>query len=365
MKKKQIGLSLMMVFLLTISSTMIAGCGKEKTAVTPPDSTRTITDMAGRQVTVPAKIDSLATIGPGPVLNSLIFAVGEGDKIVNGLPDFARSERWKYQHKFAPNITEQPVVQTSDFQPNVEELLKLNPDVVFTMEARGSCIPIAETLTNAGLPTVCLVWTEPDEVKSAINLIGEVLNQKALAQEYSKYFEDTIIRVSKVVDAIPEDKRPRVLHCNIQSMTAPHTITEWWVSQAGGNSVTKEVRVAENIEFSVEQLLKWNPQVIIVSSPDQVGLMYNDSRFKEVSAIKNRQVFPTPVGAHIWGNRTSEQPLMLLWAAKTFHPEAFKDLDLEAELISFYKKFFSYSMTREEAKEILGGGPEVNSGQKK
>lgn len=358
MNRKRIGLSLLVVLLLIVSIIIISGCSKEK-AVDKAATTRTIVDMAGREVTLPPEINNVATIGPGPVLNSLVFAVGEGNKIVNGLPDFARTERWKYQHKFAPNITNQPVVQTSDFQPNVEELLKLKPDVVFTMEAKGSCEPIAELLTNAGMPTVCLVWTEPEEVKQAINLIGEVLNQEARAQEYSKYFDDTIARVSKVVDTIPEDKHPRVLHCNIQSMTAPHAITEWWVSQAGGASVTKEVRVAENIEFSAEQLLKWDPQVIIVSSPDQVDLLYNDSRFKGISAVKNQQVFPTPVGAHIWGNRTSEQPLMLLWAAKIFYPEAFKNLDLEAELISFYKQFFSYSMTREEAREILDGGPIV------
>ena len=364
MNKKRIGLSLMIIVLLAISCIFVAGCGKDK-AVDKITTTRTIVDMMGREVTLPPEINSVATIGPGPVLNSLVFAVGEGDMIINGLPDFARTERWKYQHKFAPNITNQPVVQTSDFQPNVEELLKLKPDVVFTMEAKGSCEPIAELLTNAGMPTVCLVWTEPEEVKQAISLIGEVLNQEARAQEYSKYFDDTIARVNKAVDTIPEDKHPRVLHCNIQSMTAPHAITEWWVSQAGGDSVTKEVRVAENIEFSVEQLLKWDPQVIIVSSPDQVDLLYNDSRFKGISAVKNRQVFPTPVGAHIWGNRTSEQPLMLLWAAKIFYPEAFKDLDLESELISFYKQFFNYSMTREEAREILDGGPIVKPGQKK
>ena len=364
MKRKRIGLSLVLVAMLAISGMIVGGCGKEKAADTPT-GTRTITDMAGREVTLPVEINRLATVGPGPVLNSLIFAVGEGDKIVNGLPDFARTERWKYQHKFAPNITEQPVVQSSDFQPNVEELLKLKPDVVFTMEARGSCEQVAEVLTNAGLPTVCLVWTEPDEVKQAINLIGKVLNQEARAQEYSKYFDDTIARVNKVITAIPEDKRPRVLHCNIQNMAAPHAITEWWVSQAGGTSVTKEVRIAENIEFSVEQMLKWDPQVIIVTSPDQVDLLCNDTRFKEVSAVKSRRVYPTPVGAHIWGNRTSEQPLMLLWAAKTFHPEAFKDLDLEAELVSFYKQFFSYSMTKEAAREILGGGPVVKPSAKK
>ncbi|MDD2421465.1 MAG: ABC transporter substrate-binding protein [Heliobacteriaceae bacterium] len=364
MKKSRICLLLVMVALVAVSVMVIAGCNQKKDADVSAGA-RTVIDMAGREVTLPAEINRLATVGPGPVLNSLIFTVGQGDKIVNGLPDFARTERWKYQHKFAPNITSQPVVQTTDFQPNVEELLKLKPDVVFTMEARGSCEQTAKALTNAGMPTICLDWTEPDEVKKAINLIGEVLNRQAPAKEYSKYFDGTIARVAKVVDTIPGNNRPRVLHCNIQNMTAPHAITEWWISQAGGTSVTKEARIAENIEFTLEQLLQWDPQVIVVSSPEQTDLLYKDSRFKEISAVKNRQVFPTPVGAHIWGNRTAEQPLMLLWAAKTFYPEAFKELDLEAELISFYKNFYNYSMTPAEAREILSGGPRVAPGPKK
>jgi iron complex transport system substrate-binding protein len=141
MKRKRVFLSLLMVFLLIASVMVVAGCSKEKEVDTTP-TTRTITDMAGREVTIPAEIKSLATVGPGPVLNSLIFAVGEGDKIVNGLPEFARTERWKYQHKFAPHIKDQPVVQSASFDPNVEELLKLKPDVVFTMEAQNgdSCI---------------------------------------------------------------------------------------------------------------------------------------------------------------------------------------------------------------------------------
>jgi iron complex transport system substrate-binding protein len=362
MKRKRVFLSLLMVFLLIASVMVVAGCSKEKEVDTTP-TTRTITDMAGREVTIPAEIKSLATVGPGPVLNSLIFAVGEGDKIVNGLPEFARTERWKYQHKFAPHIKDRPVVQSASFDPNVEELLKLKPDVVFTMEARGSVEQTAKVMSNAGLPTICLVWTEPEEVKQTIELIGKVLNQEKTAKDYCKYFDDTVARVNKAVDTISEEKRPRVLHCNVKSMSSPHTITEWWISQAGGNSVTKEARITENIEFSMEQLLKWNPEVVVVSSPDQVDLMYKDSRFKDISAVKNKRIYPTPVGAHIWGNRTAEQPLMLLWAAKTFHPESFKDVNLEAELISFYKKFYKYTMPEEEAKEILNGGPVV-TGQK-
>ena len=49
--------------------------------------TRTVTDMAQREVTLPAQIRKVATIGSVPALNSLMFAMGAGDMLVNGLPE--------------------------------------------------------------------------------------------------------------------------------------------------------------------------------------------------------------------------------------------------------------------------------------
>jgi iron complex transport system substrate-binding protein len=354
--KRKHSLLWVLVALLTISIVVSAGC--KKTEDKPVDAKVTVTDMMGREVTLPAEINSIAAVGPGPAINSLIFALGEGGKIVSGLPEFARNERWKYQYKFAPNLKDKPVVQTAEVTPNMEELLKLKPDVVFAMDAGTSCEANIKVMADAGLPTICLAWgNNTEEFKQSMDLVGKVLNQKALAEEYNKYFDDTIARVNKAVKNVPEEKKPRVLHLNVESMTSPHKITEWWISEAGGNSLTKEVRIGENIEISMEQLLKWDPEVIVVFAPGQVKALYNDSRFKDVSAVKNKRVYATPMGAHIWSTRTSEQPLMLLWAAKTFHPDAFNDLDLEAELISFYKHFYKYSMSAEEAQEILGGGP--------
>ncbi|MDD3852209.1 MAG: ABC transporter substrate-binding protein, partial [Syntrophomonadaceae bacterium] len=72
-----------------------------------------------------------------------------------------------------------------------------------------------------------------------------------------------------------------------------------------------------------------------------------------------------PMGAHVWAHRTAEQPLMLMWAAKTFHPETFKDLDLEQEVKDYYKKFYSKTLNKEQVKEILSGEPQVDPGERR
>src|SRR5262245_59948608 len=99
-------------------------------ALVLPDSlsaqtaSRTVTDMAQRAVTLPAQIRKVATIGSVPVINSLLFAMGAGDMLVNGLPEpFARQERWKYQTIFAPTMANKPKLQGPDRAPAIEALL--------------------------------------------------------------------------------------------------------------------------------------------------------------------------------------------------------------------------------------------------
>ena len=51
---------------------------------------RTVIDMAGRTVTLPAHIERVAAVGSVPVIHSFIFTMGKADTIVNGMPLFAQ-----------------------------------------------------------------------------------------------------------------------------------------------------------------------------------------------------------------------------------------------------------------------------------
>jgi iron complex transport system substrate-binding protein len=114
-------------------------------------------------------------------------------------------------------------------------------------------------------------------------------------------------------------------------------------------------RSVEAFTFSLEQVLSWDPEIIIVTTEPAIAATYADSRLANVSAIKNRRVYAVPMGAHVWGNRTIEQPLTILWAAKLFHPELFKDIVIEDEVRSFYSTFFKTSLRNDDIKTILAG----------
>lgn len=312
---------------------------------------RVLIDMAGTPVTVPQHVERVVTVGPIPVLNSLIFAVGAGQRIANGLGVFAKQPRWRYQTVFAPQIATLPALQNANYTPDIEALLKSAPDAVLTMDR-----VTAERLRRAGLPALYLAWSQPEEVKTVVRLLGQLFSRQEAAERYAERFDSMLANVSaRLREGDPV--RPRVLYFNPATLTQPHLIVEWWIPAAGGVSVTDDGRGIESRSFTMEQLLFWNPDILIVASREEAETVLHEPRFASLEAVRARHVLVAPCGAHTWANRTSEQPLTVLWAAKQFHPAQFVNIDVAKETQRFYREIFGVTLSIGQVEEILSGGP--------
>jgi iron complex transport system substrate-binding protein len=310
---------------------------------------RVVTDMVGRKVTLPAKIERTVTLGSLPVINSFVYAMAEGGTIINGLADFARAH-WKYQTVFAPNIAGRPTMQQPNREPNVEAIMLAKPDVVLTMHREH-----VDSLASRGVPVIFLSWQQPEDVKKCMTVLGEVYGKPERAARYQRYFDETLTRVSAALAPVPRDQRPTVLYFQPSTLTQARLIAEWWIPAAGGISVTDDGRMTESKTFSLEQLVKWDPDILIVTEPKDVERVRSDRVFSQLKAVRNGKVYVVPVGAHTWSNRTAEQPLTVLWAAETLHPGRVKDLNLAAETKRFYREFFDHELPDAAITEILSG----------
>lgn len=315
----------------------------------PAFAERIVTDMAGRSVKVPDKITRVSTIGAVPVLNSFVFAMGEARTIANNLPPNLGGPRWRFQYVVAPHLAGLPVIQMSR-APNVEGVIELSPDVVLTMDRTT-----IDLFSRTHIPVIFLSWQQPDDVKAAMRLLGNLYGKQEAADAYNRYFDEAMARVGARVGKLRDDQRPRVLYADLRRLTQPHKIAEWWIAKSGGRSVTDDGRIREAFNFSIEQVLDWDPEVIIATTEEQVAEAYKDVRLANVAAIRNKRVYAMPMGVHVWGNRTVEQPLTVLWAAKAIHPELFGDVVMEDEVQSFYKTFFKTDISRADASTILAG----------
>lgn len=313
---------------------------------------RDITDMTGRTVTVPDRIETVITLGSVPVINSFVEASGNGGKIVSGLPErFAKSGRWGFQYVFAPQIKDAPDLQDNDYAPVIEKILVLHPDVALTFDQATTDI-----LDANGIPTVMLKVQTAEQAKDAVALMGDLFATPDAGPRYAEFFDKTLAGVTEKLASVPEDKRPRVLYINPKNMSQPHLVAEWWMKAGGARSVTDDGRTTETLSLTTEFVLGADPDVVIVADPKDVAALKDDPNLSQLRAVKEGRILVTPVGAHIWGNRTSEQPLSVLWVATKLYPDLFSEDDLHATVHGFYRDFFGADLTDEQIATILGAG---------
>lgn len=331
----------------------LAGCsgsgddGKKDDAKTEAPSTRKITDMVGREVEIPVEVKTVATFGSVGVLNAFVECMGKGDLLANEMPaSFTKSGKWDMQYKFAPQIKGAPLLETAD-GIDMEATLNLAPDLCITMME-----DMAQQLEENGLATIVLTWNDTEDVKTAVTLMGDVLGAEDRANEYNQYFDDMVKKASDTTKSLADADRKSVIYGDVEALKNPHIISEWWITAAGGNSVTKEAHKKNSLEYTREQLLSWQPQVIFSSNTDTAAI-YADGNIADLPAVRDKQIFVVPTVAHVWGNRTVEQPLTVMWAMNKMYPDLYAESDLKKDIRDFYQRFFEYNLSDEELDSIV------------
>jgi iron complex transport system substrate-binding protein len=346
-------LSLLTVITITISLT---GCGNStsatKTFKTKQPATRTITDMSGQKVVIPTNIQKIGDSWPAH--NEVLSMLGFGKKIVATVLT-SKGRPWLYKVNPQMNKTE-TVFTAADV--NVEELLKTQPDIVFM----PTSYKYGAKITSAGIPVVQLNFTNYEELKNCFNLTGLILGTEGTqkANTFNKYLDSKLKMVKAITSKIPKQQKPKVLHISSLSPLAvdgSHSIIDTWIKAAGGTNAASEIS-GNMKEVSLEQILKWNPDIIILGADAKNSeSVMNSDTWKKVTAVQKEKVVHNPDGAYMWDRYSAEEALQIQWAAKLIHPDKFNNLDIVKETMKFYKEFFNYNLTKEEANLIINGNP--------
>lgn len=342
---------------------VLAACGSS----TPQGSSghrssHTVTDMSGAKVSVPRKVDRIAEQFPAHTVTDLMLGVA--DKLV-GISNNVKT--LPFLAKVDPGITSVPELFKSGGPVNMEELLRHKPDVVSALPGDdGTLKPFAE----AGLPAVDLSFTTFPELVRSMTLAGQIYGGDAnrRAQRYNAYFESKLKMVRSRLKTLPDSDKPGVVH--IASfpplvVDGGDSIIDQWIKFAGGTDAATGV-ASSHITVTFEQLLKWNPDVIIVETPggDQgiaagsgqsvVAALQKEPGWSGLKAVRSKHVYINPQGLYPWDRFGPEEALQIQWAAKTLHPDQFKDLDMRKVTRSFYQTFFGYDMSAAELDQMLG-----------
>ncbi|MDD4635568.1 MAG: ABC transporter substrate-binding protein, partial [Dehalococcoidales bacterium] len=215
---------------------------------------------------------------------------------------------------------------------------------------------------KSGLPYIVVDYSTMEEQREAILIIGKAIGKEAEARTFNNYYLDTIDRVSQLVGDIPEGEKVRLYHSENQATRATHesSLAADWTRAAGviNVSVGGDLELVGNDYYaSIEQILFWDPEVIIVNESTAYSLITSHPQWSGISAVREGKVYQLPNGISRWGHPGSvETPLALLWTAKTVYPELFTHVEMGEEVQYFYKTFFNMELDDEMIATVLRGG---------
>lgn len=347
MKKNLIALLALVMMVMAL-----AGCGTENAAQGKQDAaTRTVTDIDGTEVTIPAKVDRIADLWHAN--NQVVLLLGGADtlvtttKNVQGLPWFA---------KVYPRIAEisAPVKGTD---VNWEEVEKEKPQVVLASSKEQ-----IEMARKNGYTAVRVNFATYDGLRKTVKITADVLGGDAVknAETYLSYLDEKTTFTNDRTKNLSDADRPVVLHIvggdDLFKVDGVDTIIDEWIRYGGGrNAITAK---GPQIKTTIEEIVKADPDIIIIGgTQSQKGIeaIKNDPQWSSLKAMKNGRIYANPVGTFNWDRYSAESALQLLWAAQTIQPQLFADVDLVKETVNFYKQFLHYDLSEADAQRIIKG----------
>jgi len=238
----------------------------------------------------------------------------------------------------------------------------LKPDVVIVWSTQDAEIKKLEGLQ---IPVVALsngADSNIEEMRSNMRIIGQVLGKEQQAEQLIAYHTDVEKYFQSKAGQIGQDK-PKVLYIRDKALkvAAGKSFNQIMIQLAGGVNAASEVGGSWT-QVSMQQILKWNPDIIYLSNFDPIlpDDLYNNKiegqDWRNVAAVKNKKVYKTPLGIYRWDAPNAETPLFLKWMGQKQQPAVFADYDLEKDLKDFYREFFQHDLTAEEIDLILKKG---------
>ena len=359
--------TILLLFLLVLA---VASCGcAEKTnqQAVQNSSTIQITDMLGRQLTAPTKITSVVATSPPSTI--LVYMLAP-DKVVG----------WNFRNNFSqPLMNEKyydlPIIggwfgtQTG----NYETIINMHPDIVIEGYTTDGEIheAIERRQENFGsIPVVAINDSIIFVTKSdpTIEYVGKLLNCEDQAEKLIKFRSSVLNEINSTVKDIPKDKKVRVYYAEGPKglMTDPSGSQHSQVIEICGGINVADCQITPGngmTQVSIEQVMNWNPEVIITSSPQFYAAVYSDPLWASVDAVKHKRVYLAPQNPFCWIDRPQGPHLIIgtAWTAKMLYPDLFKDMDLSKLTREFYSEFFHYNLTDKELDMLLNPAAEAKT----
>ena len=339
--KKLLALLLAVVMVLGLMA-----CGTKKKEE-DPNATRTFTDSTGREVEVPVQIDKVAL--SGPMAQIVLFALCP-DKLV-GVSNAWSKEAQEYLDEKYFNMPQIGQLYGGKGVLNLETLLQSGAQVVIDVgEPKGSIKEDMDSLQQqTGIPFIHIT-ADTESYPAAYRMLGDLLNMKDEAQTLAAYCEKIYARTVSIAGSV---EKANVLY--VTGDAGQNVIASGSYHAEILDLLTNNLAVVDDPsskgtgnEVSMEQILTWNPDVVVFAPESIYATVQDDAAWQSVTAIKNGAYYEVPFGPYNWmGFPPSVQRYLgMMWLSKVLYPDATAQYDLFDDVHEYYELFYHCDLTR-------------------
>ena len=311
------------------------------------------TDSVGREVELPTNIERVAI--SGPLAQIVVFALCP-DRLVGIASKWDKTAE-QYLATEYYNLPELGQLYGGKGELNLETLLASGAQVVIDVgEPKDTIKEDLDALTEqTGIPFVHITATI-STMGDAYRKLGELLHMPDEAEVLAAYCEQTYTAIAAIAD--------RAEKANLLYITGDQGLNV--IAQGSYHAeiidlLSNNLAVVDNPsskgtgnEVDMEQIMLWNPDVILFAPGSIYATVGEDPIWSEITAIKTGCYYEVPMGPYNWmGFPPSVQRILgMLWMAKLLYPDA-ADYDLYEKIAEYFKLFYHCELSEDAFNELV------------
>ena len=320
------------IFILTIALcfSLFAGCSASGSSAA---STRTITDGANRQVTIPETVQSIVCVGVGALrytcymgTQDLVIAVEDCEKeaVISRLYNFVNIEKFR----------DLPVIGTNG-NPYPEELINVAPDVI--VMSKSASVDADDLQSKTGTPVVVVPGSDTTLDQNAydtIRIMGELYGLEDRANELTAYLQNIQKELDDRTKDIPDSEKPSVYVGGV-SFKGHHGFEGTEAGYGpfaliGAKNLADTTGQSGAFNIDLEQVLSWDPDIIFVDF-NGMNLIREDHAknpdfYNALTAVQEGKVY-SQISFRSNASNLETALADAYYAACVIYPEQFRDID--------------------------------------
>ena len=320
---------------------------------------REITDMAGRTVVVP---DEIETVFSSSTVTAIFMYTLAPDKLLG----------WNYElNELEKSIILEEYHDLPNFgmgdSINYEAVIAADPTIAVNVgtindKMISDCDKLSKSL---GVPVVA-VDGDLSASAEAYRFMGELLGEEEQAEKLASYAEKTFADIEKM--EVPEDKKVRIYYGNGEDSleTAPAGSAHGQIIDMVNavNVADLEMGEGSRVQISAEQLLAWDPDVIVVngepkadtSGASAAEAILANPDYASLKAVQDQQVYGTLNTPFSWMDRPMgpNRIVGIRWLSGLIYPE-YLNYNVDEEVKEFFDLFYHVQLTDEKLENIYSG----------